>query len=254
MKFIKIFVTSMCALGGICGVMITLFFGVVFFVPSKTYTTLSDYIFPPCGRWAIPIDSKFRIVHHPPTSDCVVYQYHDAIVGHTGYEDTVPTVWRITPDGVVVEGVMGVHTTVMFKVLSRMPHKKVFILNHIDGTYDMVGNIKVFKDVYAQKYTTIVPKGGKIASGGSAFFASGYKRLMHPSAKIGIHSWSDTYEQQDAPPDRTSKGHMPYLEFYDYVNVPRDFYWRSLEIPSDDMYYLTIQEAQHYLNVDILGD
>lgn len=104
--------------------------------------------------------------------------------------------------------------------------------------------------VHSFGYSTCVPSDGHTSSGGTDFFLSGKTRYATAGAEIGIHSWAactdptcsgEILAGSDFPKDH--EDHQPYLEFYENVCIPGDFYWETLShgLP---MYYIQEEEFQ----------
>lgn len=69
-------------------------------------------------------------------------------------------------------------------------------------------------------------------SGGVDFFAGGVTRSVSSSSKLGVHSWgheSDGVIKTAQDYERDSEIHIPYLDLYEQLEIPKDFYWFTIE-------------------------
>lgn len=205
-----------------------------------------------------PYEEQASLPKHT-NEKCFVVQYTDAVVAITGWETYFPntnmgkTVWHITPDGVLVNGILGQHTPIMIQALQNMPHKKVFILGDIEGSMDDDSNMIAGRMVYNLGYTTRVAPDGHVTSGGTDFFASGKHRQFYKTSKIGVHGWNDGDTDGHTVP-KDDPTHTLYLDFYTHLGIDESFYWFTMQTPADDMYYMTRTEVEHYLNAKMLGE
>ena len=85
-----------------------------------------------------------------------------------------------------------------------------------------------------------------IASGGTDFFLAGKHREVAEGAKIGVHSWAGgTKAATDLP--KRHKAHKKYLNYYNQVNIPEDFYWYTLDAaPAESIHNMTEEEIMKY--------
>jgi len=91
-------------------------------------------------------------------------------------------------------------------------------------------------------YQTCVPSDGSVASGGTDMFAAGVKRFATPGSKIGIHSWgTDDGPGSDLP--RNDPAHQRYLDFYDAICIPQEFYWETMSYGLP-MHYISDEEFE----------
>lgn len=150
-------------------------------------------------------------------------------------------------DALVVEGAIYRSTIAAFRDASAAhPGIRKLVLQNISGSADDDANLELARMVRAQGFTTIVPADGMVASGGTDLFLAGRIRQLEPGACVGVHSWGDGIEQgRDVP--REAEVHQIYLEYYDAMGVPRDFYWYTLEVaPVEGIHWMTAREAARY--------
>lgn len=91
--------------------------------------------------------------------------------------------------------------------------------------------------VHQYGYRTCIPSDGLVASGGTDMFVSGVERYATPGATVGIHSWEngDGSCGNDFPRDHPE--HQMYLELYEDICIPQEFYWETLKsgLPMHDI-------------------
>jgi hypothetical protein len=87
-----------------------------------------------------------------------------------------------------------------------------------------------------------------IASGGTDFFMAGTKRIVAKGALLGVHSWGgdmDSVPAAEVP--RDDPVHIKYLDFYEAVDIPGDFYWYTLDMaPAGGIHFMTEEEIELY--------
>jgi len=120
------------------------------------------------------------------------------------------------------------------------PQVRRLILFYVPGSANDVIMTEGAKLVYDLKLSTCIPSDGSVASGGTDLFAAGYNRYATPGAEIGIHSWEgDDVVGSDVP--RDDPEHDRFLDLYDHVCIPRDFYWETLSYGLP-MHYISEEE------------
>ncbi len=186
--------------------------------------------------------------------ECIVYVYRDAIVAIDYSEDwdaDLTAVWKVEKNGVNMYSELGTFTPQMGEELQNIPHKKLFIMQDVPGSYDDETLWDVIITVRELGYDTHVPKNGIISSGGVDFFTGGVKRTVVFPAKIGVHSWAhkiDDIMKTAQDYEENSEFHKPYIALYEELGIPRDFYWFTIEsAPYDEMHWMTEAEVKKYL-------
>jgi len=119
------------------------------------------------------------------------------------------------------------------------PLVDTLILVNVPGSANDTVNLIGSKLIYEKGISTCVPSDGLVASGGTDLFVSGFNRYAAAGSKIGIHSWAagDDLVGSDLPRDHPQ--HKSYLDFYEAVCIPGDFYWETLSHGVEPMYYVT---------------
>jgi hypothetical protein len=126
------------------------------------------------------------------------------------------------------------------------PNVHTIILVWCPGSNDDEEAIKGTTRLHHLGYSTCVPSDGYTASGGTDFFLSGVNRYATPGAKIGIHSWSDDDGTEANQLPTNSPEHDMYLEYFDDICIPRDFYWEIIQYDANGMHYLSENELQSF--------
>jgi len=102
----------------------------------------------------------------------------------------------------------------------------------------------------AQGLDTYLPGDGQVESGGVDFFLAGQERIVEDGGCLGVHSTEIDYgdgpvSAADLPPDHPE--HQPFLEYFDAIGIPEDFYWFTLEAaPPAGIHYLTPEEMERF--------
>ena len=126
------------------------------------------------------------------------------------------------------------------------PKITTLVMEDVPGSIDDVVNLVASQEIRKHNINTYIPENGMVASGGTDMFLAGKKRAVHPTAKLGVHSWSGGDQVAlDFPRDHDE--HKKYLAYYTEMNIPLDFYWYTLEAaPADDIHWMTIEEIEKY--------
>lgn len=130
------------------------------------------------------------------------------------------------------------------------PQIETLRMTNVEGSADDEANVRAARMVRAKGLTTLVPADGMIASGGTDFFLAGTRRIVEQGARIGVHSWAgieggEWIEGKDVPIEDPQ--HALYLDFYDEMDVPPDFYWFTLRAaPADGIHWMTSEELVRY--------
>ena len=161
-----------------------------------------------------------------------------------------------TPSGdiLVAEGVIDGKTLGNLQAaLEENPGITELVLLYIPGSADDENSLTELSGfIHDSGLTTVVPADGMVASGGTDMILMGKTRRIEPGACIGVHSWAasdgPSAEQEtgsDIPRDHPD--HQLYLNFYDKVGIPEDFYWFTLESAGpDDIHWMAEDEINRY--------
>ena len=120
---------------------------------------------------------------------------------------------------------------------------RTVVLEDIDGSIDDDVNLQTALLIHAAGLDTFVPADGIIESGAVDLFCAGHNRIAERGARFGVHSWADEdgLEGGDVSPD--SQEHDIYLDYFNQVGCPIEFYWFTLEAaPAAGMHYMSEDE------------
>lgn len=144
-------------------------------------------------------------------------------------------------------GVIGPSTPgrVLELILEQPQVKKIHLLD-VPGSMDDVSNLRAAKLVRRHGLGTHVPTNGKVASGGTDFFLAGLERSAASGARFGVHSWG-SFGEEGADVPRDDPEHDKYLEYYEQMGIPSEFYWFTLDAaPADDIHWMSAEELDEY--------
>ena len=130
----------------------------------------------------------------------------------------------------------------VLELLFEQPEVKKIVMEVAPGSMDDVANIRASFYVNKHGLTTEVKSNAMIASGGTDFFMAGTKRIVAKGALLGVHSWGGS---EDVPRDHPE--HQKYLDFYEAVDVHKDFYWYTMDMaPPEGIHWMTEEEINFY--------
>lgn len=154
---------------------------------------------------------------------------------------------QTTKDTLYMKGVIYSNTLSDIKdILDENPQVTTIVMVDVPGSLDDEINLVASQEIRKRKINTYLPEDGMVASGGTDMFLAGAKREMHPTAKLGVHSWSDGEKGGDQYP-KEHPDHIKYLEYYKEMQIPTDFYWYTLKAaPAEDIHWMTQDEIKEY--------
>ena len=118
---------------------------------------------------------------------------------------------------------------------------------YVPGSADDVTNLELGLMLRQANYTTYVPAGGMVASGGTDLLLAGVQRIVERGAMIGVHSWADSGAATGDTLDRDAEDHRIYLDYYRALGIDQEFYWFTLQAaPADDMHWMTESEMAKF--------
>ena len=134
----------------------------------------------------------------------------------------------------------------IIEVLEQNPQVTTIAMVEVPGSIDDEINLIASQEIRKRNIGTYIPKDGMVASGGTDMFLASAKRNAHRTAKLGVHSWSDGEKGGDEYP-RDHPDHTMYLEYYEEIGIPLEFYWYTLTAaPADDIHWMTQEEIATY--------
>lgn len=134
----------------------------------------------------------------------------------------------------------------VLQLIFENPKVKTIEMENVPGSIDDVSNLRA--SLYIKKFglNTRLNSKSRIASGGTDFFLAGTKRSIAKGAKIGVHSWGGGTEKATDLP-KNHKSHKKYLNYYNCVNIPEEFYWFTLKAaPAESIHNMTEEEIEKY--------
>lgn len=132
------------------------------------------------------------------------------------------------------------------KAFNDNPEITTLVMEEVPGSIDDVVNLVASQEIRKRGIHTYLPKNGMVASGGTDMFLAGKERTVHPTAQLGVHSWSGGSQVAlDFPRDHPE--HKKYLDYYKEMDIPSAFYWYTLEAaPADSIHWMTLAEISKY--------
>lgn len=152
-----------------------------------------------------------------------------------------------TKDSVYMKGVIYAGTLQdIRKVLTQNKEITTLVMEDVPGSIDDEINLLASREIRKRGINTYIPKNGKVASGGTDMFLAGKQRNIHPTARLGVHSWSGD-EKTALEYPRNHKEHQKYLKYYQEMGIPSDFYWYTLKAaPAESIHWMTSGEIDQY--------
>ena len=200
-------------------------------------------------------NENFTDIDTISAKECNIIVYQNAVVGaytseaQFGYE-SIYNVWEIDidNDSIYITGTLGAHMPFIFQEIQKQTNIKKLILLDITGSVDDTAINPVLREIYTKKYTTHLTSESEVYSGGTDFFASGYKRTMETGAIVGIHSWTDNDGTNPIDLPKDSPEHQLYISLYNHTGVPEEFYWLTINsATAENMHNMTDDEIKKYL-------
>ena len=150
-------------------------------------------------------------------------------------------------DTAYVNGLLGKRAYHRFEnIINKNSNLKTLTLLDVPGSIDDDYNIKSCYLIKDKKPNTHLTSNSIIASGGVDFFLAGQQRSIEQGAKVGVHSWSDGFED-GANIAREDSSHHLFLDFYKNINIDSSFYWCTLHSASaDSIHWLSNDEMIRY--------
>lgn len=155
--------------------------------------------------------------------------------------------FQVTGNQANMAGVINADTPAkVLRLIFEHPKVRTIVMRNVPGSIDDEANLRAARYIRKFGFATSIRSNGSIASGGTDFFLAGEKRMAEPGAKLGIHSWGGPgYQGKDVP--RDDPQHQLYLKFYEEMDIPAEFYWRTLEAaPANDIHWMTPEEIELY--------
>jgi Ca2+-binding EF-hand superfamily protein len=155
--------------------------------------------------------------------------------------------FEVTGEVAIMRGVIGARTPARVLELALVhPEVRTLVLVELPGSIDDVANVRAGRYIRQLGLDTHVPAGGEVASGGTDLFLAGNRRSAGPDARFGIHSWGGgPVVATDLPRDHEQ--HRLYLDYYEEMGTPAEFYWRTLSAaPAEGIHWMTAEELERF--------
>ena len=146
-----------------------------------------------------------------------------------------------------MQGVIGATTPSSVLELAFMnPEVRTIVLTNMPGSMDDVANVRAGRYIRQLGLDTHVPADSEVASGATDLFLAGKHRSAKPGARFGIHSWGGgPVVATDLPRDH--EDHLLYLDYYEEMGIPGEFYWRTLSAaPAEGIHWMTEEELERF--------
>ena len=162
-------------------------------------------------------------------------------------EELAGATFEVRGELAIMRGVIGATTPSSVLELAFMnPEVRTIVLAEMPGSIDDVANVRAGRYIRQLGLDTHVPADGEVASGGTDLFLAGKNRSAEPGARFGIHSWGGgPVVATDLPRDH--EDHLLYLDYYDEMGIPGEFYWRTLSAaPAEGIHWMTEEELERF--------
>lgn len=131
-------------------------------------------------------------------------------------------------------------------VMETAPQVKTLVFTVVPGSVDDEVNLELGKEIRRRGLSTYLVSGGLIASGGVDLFLAGTERTLEVGSFVGVHSWAAGGGKTGASVPKDHPAHALYLDYYEAIEMPADFYWFTLEAPAREMHWMNAEEIQQY--------
>lgn len=161
--------------------------------------------------------------------------------------DNTPVQFSVRGKTAFMKGVItSALPTKVLQLFFEHPEVDTIEMITVPGSIDDKANLRAALYVHKMGLTTKLNARSIVASGGTDFFLCGKKRIVEEGAKLGVHSWGGgAVPATEVPKD--DPVHDKYLDFYQAVGVPVEFYWYTLEAaPAEEIHMMTPAEIELY--------
>ncbi len=161
--------------------------------------------------------------------------------------DNTPISFDVKGNTAFMTGVITAQTpATVLQLLFEYPNVTTIEMITVPGSIDDVANLRASLYVHKFGLITKLNANSSVASGGTDFFLAGKQRIVEKGAKIGVHSWGGgNVAATDVPKD--DPVHQKYLDYYEIVGIPAEFYWYTLEAaPANNIHLMTEEEIEIY--------
>jgi len=162
-------------------------------------------------------------------------------------EELAGATFEVRGELAIMRGVIGASTpSSVLELAFKNPRVRTIVLANVPGSIDDVSNVRAGRYIRQLGLGTHVPADGEVASGGTDLFLAGKHRSAEPGALFGIHSWDGgPVAATDLAKDH--EDHRLYLDYYDEMGIPGEFYWRTLSAaPPEGNHWMTEDELERF--------
>ncbi len=208
------------------------------------YAELVEEIGEPVRLEGAPLDFVEELQEFDLDGDGIVTQEEIVQVIR---EELAGATFEVRGELAIMRGVIGATTPSSVLELAFMnPEVRTIVLAEMPGSIDDVANVRAGRYIRQLGLDTHVPADGEVASGGTDLFLAGKNRSAEPGARFGIHSWGGgPVVATDLPRDH--EDHLLYLDYYDEMGIPGEFYWRTLSAaPAEGIHWMTEEELERF--------
>ncbi|RXJ69483.1 alpha/beta hydrolase [Veronia nyctiphanis] len=146
--------------------------------------------------------------------------------------------------------IVGLFNTLSYDIvvnkLENNPQVDRLILTVNPGSLDDEETFKLGRYLRDKGLNTHLLSKSVVASGAVDLFLSGKKRTVEMRAQLGVHSWSDGFnEASDFPVD--DPAHHLNAKYIEDMLGKDDFYWFTINsAPADDMYWMKANDLSKF--------
>ncbi|MGB1238344.1 MAG: hypothetical protein ACPG4U_09040 [Pseudomonadales bacterium] len=166
-------------------------------------------------------------------------------------EEYTPLTFTPSGQNFILQGVIDDYSLEDFEhALKEHPKIRHLIFENVPGSIDDETNLQLAKRIHSLGFTTAIPAGGLIASGGTDLFLAGVRRSIAEHSCVGVHAWAA--ETDDGLIDanqvpRDAAEHKAYTDYYRTVNIDPEFYWYTLAAAtSEQMHWMSYADVRRF--------
>ncbi len=211
---------------------------------AELYAELVEDIGEPVRLEGAPVDLVEELQEFDLDENGIVTQ--EEIVQLIG-EELAGTTFEVKGELAIMQGVIGATTPSSVLELAFMnPEVRTIVLTNMPGSMDDVANMRAGRYIRQLGLDTHVPADSEVASGATDLFLAGRHRSSEPGARFGIHAWGGgPVAATDLPRDH--EDHLLYLDYYEEMGIPAEFYWRTLSAaPAEGIHWMTEEELERF--------
>ncbi|KAA0452457.1 MAG: alpha/beta hydrolase [Candidatus Thioglobus sp.] len=136
------------------------------------------------------------------------------------------------------------------RIFVKNPNINTIIMGEVEGSVDDEANLQAAKFIAKKALTTKLLKNSMVASGGTDFFLAGKKRIIENGAQVGVHSWSDGFNNATYFP-KGHEFHQPYIDYYQAIgwskaDAEKFYYYTINAASSDEIHTMSNKELKEY--------